>query len=196
MSLLNFCKNDKGQLFFGKLLIPVIYIAVVYYLPLAKSTFMFGKLSEEDLETLLQLQLVGRLGCHSKGTTYIVPISYAYDGNYLYARSFEGMKVDIMRKNPKVCFQVDDTKDLANWQSAILWGEFEELTGEPERSEALRMLTERKLPIVSSETMHLTSQWPFQEEDISKIPGVIFRIRITEKSGRFEKLTEKNFFAS
>jgi len=157
---------------------------------------MFGKLSDEDLETLLQLQLVGRLGCHHKGTTYIVPISYAYDGEYLYARSFEGMKVDMMRKNPTVCFQVDDTKDLSNWQSAVIWGEFEELTGEPERGNALKILTERKLPIVSSETMHLTSQWPFQDTDVSKIPGVVFRIKITEKSGRFEKLTEKNFFAS
>ncbi|MCO5236693.1 MAG: pyridoxamine 5'-phosphate oxidase family protein [Chitinophagaceae bacterium] len=157
---------------------------------------MFGKLSDEDLETLLHLQLVGRLGCYYKGTTYIVPISYAYDGAYLYARSFEGMKVDMMRKNPKVCFQVDDTKDLSNWQSAVLWGEFEELTGEAERALALKTLTERKLPIISSETMHLTSQWPFQDDDISKIPGIVFRIKITEKSGRFEKLTEKNFFAS
>ncbi|MCO5241220.1 MAG: pyridoxamine 5'-phosphate oxidase family protein [Chitinophagaceae bacterium] len=157
---------------------------------------MLGKLNEENIEELIQQQVVGRIGCHSKGVTYVVPISYAYDGKYIYAHTAEGMKVDFMRKNPSVCFQVDDTKDLSNWQSAVLWGEFEELTDDPERTEALRKLTERKLPFISSETMHLTSQWPFGEEDLSKITGVVFRIRIGEKTGRFEKSTEKHFFAS
>lgn len=157
---------------------------------------MFGKLTEEDIEVLVKHQLVGRIGCHSKGVTYIVPISYAYDGKYVYAHTFEGMKVDFMRKNPNICFQVDDTKDLSNWQSAILWGEFEELTNEPDRTQALRKLTDRKLPFITSETMHLTSQWPFQDSDLSKISGIVFRILIKEKSGRFEKKTEKHFFAS
>src|SRR5690606_16209254 len=119
-----------------------------------------------------------------------------YDGTYIYGHTFEGMKIDMMRKNPKVCFQADDTRDLSNWQSVVVWGEFEELLHEPERSRALQKLTERKLPLISSETMHLTSQWPFKDEDVSQISGIVFRIRITEKTGRFEKSTEKHFFAS
>lgn len=157
---------------------------------------MLGKLNTDDVETLVKQQLVGRIGCHAKDVTYVVPISYAYDGAYIYGHTFEGMKVDMMRKNPKVCFQVDDTTDLANWQSAVLWGEFEELAEGPDRMLALHKLTERRLPLISSETMHLTSQWPFRDEDVSKISGIVFRIRITEKTGRFEKSTEKHFFAS
>ena len=156
---------------------------------------MFGILSAEDTEILLQQQLIGRIGCHAKDVTYVVPISYAYDGTYIYGHTFEGMKVEMMRKNPKICFQADDTRDLSNWQSVVAWGEFEELR-EPERTQALEKLTERKLPLISSETMHLTSQWPFNNEDVSEISGVVFRIRITEKTGRFEKSTEKHFFAS
>lgn len=157
---------------------------------------MLGKLNPDDVETLVKQQLVGRIGCHAKDVTYVVPISYAYDGAYIYGHTLEGMKVDMMRKNPKVCFQVDDTTDLANWQSAVLWGEFEELAEGPERMLALHKLTERRLPLISSETMHLTSQWPFRDEDVSKISGIVFRIRVTEKTGRFEKSTEKHFFAS
>ena len=157
---------------------------------------MIGKLNPDDVETLVKQQLVGRIGCHAKDVTYVVPISYAYDGAYIYGHTLEGMKVDMMRKNPKVCFQVDDTTDLANWQSAVLWGEFEELAEGPERILALHKLTERRLPLISSETMHLTSQWPFRDEDVSKISGIVFRIRVTEKTGRFEKSTEKHFFAS
>ena len=157
---------------------------------------MIGKLNPDDVETLVKQQLVGRIGCHAKDVTYVVPISFAYDGAYIYGHTFEGMKVDMMRKNPKVCFQVDDTTDLANWQSAVLWGEFEELAEGPERILALHKLTERRLPLISSETMHLTSQWPFRDEDVSKISGIVFRICVTEKTGRFEKSTEKHFFAS
>lgn len=158
---------------------------------------MFGKLNADEIEAVLGQQHVGRIGCHADGLTYVVPISYAYDGSYIYAHtSSEGMKIDMMRKNARVCFQTDNLSDLSNWQSVILWGEFEELTGESGRTEALQKLIKRKLPLISSKTMHLTSQWPFNDEDVSKIPGVVFRIRVTEKTGRFEKSTEKHFFAS
>ena len=80
-----------------------------------------------EIEQLLQQQLVGRIGCHVDGLTYVVPVSYAYEGNYIYCHALEGMKINMMRKNPDVCFEVDNTKNLANWQSVIAWGSFEEL---------------------------------------------------------------------
>jgi nitroimidazol reductase NimA-like FMN-containing flavoprotein (pyridoxamine 5'-phosphate oxidase superfamily) len=147
---------------------------------------MLGKLKENQIEDLLKYQVVGRLGCHSDGMTYIVPISYAYDGEYIYGRTTEGMKTSMMRKNPNVCFEVDEMKDMANWKSVIAWGEFEELENEEQRNKALKILMDRELPLVSSETTHLSSHWPFPEKDISTISGVVYRIRLTEKTGRFE----------
>ena len=141
--------------------------------------------------------MVGRLGCHADGITYVLPVSYAYDGAYVYAHTTEGMKINMMRKNARVCFQTDNLNDLSNWQSVILWGEFEELTGEPEKTEALQKLIERKLPLISSETMHLAERWPFQgTDDLSKISGIVFRIRVTEKTGRFEKAGERRYYAT
>lgn len=157
---------------------------------------MFGKLSHTGIEDLLHQQIVGRIGCHADGVTYVVPISYAYDGVYIYAHTFAGMKIDIMRKNPKLCFQVDNTKNLANWQSAVCWGDFEELSGEDECKEALRHLNARALPIISSETMHVSPVWPFPDESDEKIQGIFFRIFLTEKTGRFEKSGEDYFFAT
>ena len=54
---------------------------------------MFGRLDPEEIDELLHQQIVGRIGCHSDGVTYIVPISYAYDGKYIYAHTLEGMKI-------------------------------------------------------------------------------------------------------
>lgn len=37
-------------------------------------------------------------------------------------------KIEMMRKNPKVCFEVDDIKNIFSWKSVIAWGTFEEIT--------------------------------------------------------------------
>ena len=94
---------------------------------------MFDTLSNEQIIDVVSNNFVGRLGCHADGKTYVVPISYAYNGDYIYARSFEGMKLAMMRKNPNVCFQVDKTESMSDWQSVIIWGTFEELTNKNER---------------------------------------------------------------
>lgn len=156
---------------------------------------MFQKMNTVEIEQLLQQQLVGRIGCHANGLTYVVPVSYAYDGNYVYCHTFEGMKMDMMRKNPEICFEVDNTKNLANWQSVIAWGTFEELPVGNDRRDAIDILGKRELPIVSSQTMHLGSRWPFTSAD-DKIDGIIFRIQLKEKTGRCEKSADGSFFAS
>ena len=157
---------------------------------------MFGKLTSVQIEELLHQQIIGRLGCHANGITYVVPVSYAYDGEYVYVRSLEGMKLGMMRKNPEVCFEVDNTRNLSNWQSVVAWGLFQELPIGKEREHAVRYLEERKLPVLSSETMHLSPQWPFPAENESEVQGIIFRIRLMQKSGRYEKRDDATFFAS
>ena len=157
---------------------------------------MFGTLNSTEIEDLINHQFTGRIGCHAEGTTYVVPISYAYDGESVYGHTFEGMKVKMMRTNPSVCFQVDDMHNMANWQSVIAWGEFEELPQGAERNHAIKILSERILPLVHSETMHLTAQWPFFPNNMEDVQGIIFRIRLVKKTGRFEKTGAASFFAT
>lgn len=88
---------------------------------------MLGELDGLQIEDLLMSLPVGRIGCHAEGITYIVPINYVYENDTIYAHSKKGMKMDIMRKNPDVCFQVDAIDDLLNWESVIAWGKFEEI---------------------------------------------------------------------
>jgi nitroimidazol reductase NimA-like FMN-containing flavoprotein (pyridoxamine 5'-phosphate oxidase superfamily) len=150
---------------------------------------MFGSLQQQEIEEVLTRQYVGRLGCSANGRTYILPISYGFDGNYLYFHAArDGDKIQMMRENPEVCFQTDTTENMASWKSVICWGTFEELTDETERTEALKVLLSRELPIIASQTVKLTPNWPFQPEDFNEIKGIVFRIRITEKTGRFENI--------
>ncbi|HEX5026461.1 MAG TPA: pyridoxamine 5'-phosphate oxidase family protein, partial [Agriterribacter sp.] len=125
---------------------------------------MIGNLNSNEIEELLKVQLVGRLGCHADNLTYVVPVSYAYDGVYVYSHTYEGLKMDLIRKNPQVCFQVDDMNNMANWKSVIAWGTVEELTDADDRNEAFKKLSARVLPFMSSETTHLSPIWPFSSD--------------------------------
>jgi nitroimidazol reductase NimA-like FMN-containing flavoprotein (pyridoxamine 5'-phosphate oxidase superfamily) len=148
---------------------------------------MLGKLTMPEIERLLTKEVLGRIGCSDGIMVYVVPISYAYDGEYIYCHTHEGLKIDIMRKNPAVCFEVDHLQDMANWQSVIAHGRFEELKAPQLRIDALQRLHGRVLPLVSSETTHLSHDWPFAPAELDKIEGVTFRIRLEEKTGRYEK---------
>ena len=41
---------------------------------------MLGHLNQEPIEQVLRSEVIGRLGCHASGRTYVVRVTYAYDG--------------------------------------------------------------------------------------------------------------------
>lgn len=147
---------------------------------------MLGSLQPQQLEEVLRTQFVGRIACQADGEPYIVPISYAYDGSYIYCHTYEGKKLRLMRTNPRVCFEVGDLKDMANWRSVVIQGIYQELNEKDERARAMEILLSRYLPVISSVTTHLGEHWPFHPADTEQIKGVVFRIAIKEKTGRFE----------
>jgi nitroimidazol reductase NimA-like FMN-containing flavoprotein (pyridoxamine 5'-phosphate oxidase superfamily) len=157
---------------------------------------MFGTLNDTQIEDLLKRQLLGRLGCHVNGLTYVVPLSYAYKDGYLYCHTQEGLKISMLRKNKQLCFQVDDAKDLSNWQSVICWGEFEELTEEDAKREALTLLNKRNFPVATTQKMRINQEWPFRDNTTEKLKGIFFRIKIEDRTGRYEKADESIHFAS
>lgn len=140
---------------------------------------MLGTLAEDEIDSLLQQELIGRLGLHDGGRTYVVPIGYVYDGTSLYSHTYDGEKLRMLRANPNICFEVDHITKLALWRSAIVWGTFEELSGDLATG-AMNMLAVR----LRSETPGETAG-PVGPR--GKERGVAFRIRVTEKTGRFEQ---------
>ncbi|MDX1762330.1 MAG: pyridoxamine 5'-phosphate oxidase family protein, partial [Christiangramia sp.] len=94
---------------------------------------MLGELKNNQIEYLLYCHVVGRIGCYSDNEVYVVPITYAYEDGYIYGHTREGKKIDMMRKNPNVCFEVDVVDNMSNWRSVISWGKFEELKDPKDR---------------------------------------------------------------
>jgi hypothetical protein len=148
---------------------------------------MLGELRPSEIEEVLKSETVARLGCHADGRTYVVPITYAYDGKSMFGHSAEGRKIWMMRANRHVCIEVDRMDDPANWRCVIAWGQFEELKGEAADA-ALGLLVERFRPLLTSTTAspHGTAA-DGANKDLPRKKAVIYRIQLTEKTGRYER---------
>lgn len=134
-----------------------------------------AELTPAEIDGLLHEQLVGRIGCHADGHTYVVPVIYAYDGEAVYVASTAGRKVRMMRERPHVCFEVDEYAGRGSWRSVILQGIYEELEGE-DAARALRLLAARFPPPADGE--------PVRRRAESGGEVVCFRIRLVEATGR------------
>lgn len=144
---------------------------------------MLGTLDRNQIDRVLHAGVVGRIGVHARDRIYVVPVSYVYDGDAIYGHSADGLKVRMMRTNPDVCFEVDDIDDMANWRSVIAWGTYEELKGEVAVA-AMNLLTSRLAPLTSSETVGPAGRG---KGHAGNGVEVAYRIRLTERTGRFEK---------
>lgn len=148
---------------------------------------MVRTLADPEIWDLVETGSFGHLGCHADGETYVVPISYARDGDRLVGMTSAGRKIEMMRRNPNVCVQVDEVRSLTQWRSAILWGTFEELSGN-ERNEAVgRLIDKYGLEIDDTE-------WGFRggrdvtppRVDKRPEPMIAYAIRVHKLSGRAE----------
>ncbi len=73
---------------------------------------MIGSLHPEEVEAVPHRHHVGRLACLADGRPYVVPITYAYADGAIYGNTIHGRKVDAMRPQPNVCFEVDERWDV------------------------------------------------------------------------------------
>ncbi|MBZ9728644.1 pyridoxamine 5'-phosphate oxidase family protein [Salegentibacter sp. JZCK2] len=143
-------------------------------------------MTSNDNIQLLAENYIGRPGYISKGKPEIIPITYYYDPkeNSILSYSGQGSKIEAMRKNPLVTFQVDEITTLENWKSVLLYGKFEELNGIDTKymlhlfSEGVKKTLKNKGKSCPDSIQNFSSK-----TENSDTP-IIFRIHIDEISGR------------
>ena len=148
---------------------------------------MLGELNEAQIEDLLKKQITGRIGSTDGILPYIVPINYVYNGKAIISHSAPGKKIDMMRKNPRVCFQVDDIKSIFNWKSVVAWGRFEEITDMAEKEQAMMLLNKSIMPLIEKPADHPSHGIAEDEEDVgTRLELILYKIVLVTKTGRFE----------
>jgi hypothetical protein len=81
-------------------------------------------MTSEEIAQFLACARVGRLGIMLDNGPYVVPVGFGFaDGNVFFHTCSKGLKMDGIRKNPNVCFEVDEAlSDGTMFKSVILFG--------------------------------------------------------------------------
>ena len=113
--------------------------------------------NQSDLESILQKAQVCRLGLLDGNVPYIVPVHYGYKKGQIYIHAAkEGKKINLLKKNPKVCFEVELDHKIRNtgipckwsttYKSIIGYGKASLLTDIEEKKLALGILIDHYAP--------------------------------------------------
>ena len=139
-----------------------------------------------EIENVLQSQSICRLACNDNKFPYVIPISYFYDGKYIYCQSQPGKKIELMKKNPNVTILVDIIGSMRNYKSVIINGEYQELNG-IEADAARKLLFEQIFSLMTTTRIHyFEHQESGKIDDTERIKVNMFRIKILSSSGRKE----------
>jgi nitroimidazol reductase NimA-like FMN-containing flavoprotein (pyridoxamine 5'-phosphate oxidase superfamily) len=135
------------------------------------------------IEAVIRKSLVCRLGLSEGDTPYVVPVCFGYQDGTIYVHgSLKGKKVDMLRKNPNVCFEFDINAKIVeaesacdwsiNYQSVIGFGKASLVTDPDEKRKALEVIMRQ----YSDKAFH------FPENKLT-VTGLI-RIEITSMTGK------------
>jgi hypothetical protein len=137
----------------------------------------------QPIDAIIHKASVCRIALCDGDVPYIVPMCFGYDGTSLFLHSAtEGRKIDMLRKNPRVCFEFDaDCEVLASekpcsfsmrYRSVIGTGRASFVEGPEERHRALKLI------------MGQYSDRAFGRIDDTGKRFVIFRVEIDEITGK------------
>lgn len=135
------------------------------------------------IEAIIKKALICRIGLSDDEKPYIVPLSFGYKDKMLYFHSAaKGKKIDIMRKNPRVCFEIDinskiiKAEDACKWsmryQSVIGYGKAVLLQNADEKRKALKIIMSQ----YSDRPHH------FIEKKVQK--AAVIKVAIEDMTGR------------
>lgn len=81
------------------------------------------KITREDIiREILDDAKVCRLALSVDNVPYIVPVNYAYQNNCIYIHSaLEGKKIEYLKKNNLVCFEIEDESTVIPGEKACDW---------------------------------------------------------------------------
>jgi nitroimidazol reductase NimA-like FMN-containing flavoprotein (pyridoxamine 5'-phosphate oxidase superfamily) len=117
---------------------------------------MSVEMTSEEIEQFLFCARVGRLGIIVNDKPYVVPVGFGYsDGKVFFHTCAKGLKMKVLKKNPIVCFEVDEAlSDVTMFKSAIILGTAEIINEEKKMIPYLQKLINKyRVPLSFDEYM-------------------------------------------
>lgn len=137
----------------------------------------------EMIDAIIRKALVCRLAFSDDGTPYVVPMNFGYrDGVLYFHGSPRGRKIDIIRRNPSVCFEIDIDHEIVSSDAPCRWSmKYRSVIGSGTAS--LVESTEEKREALAVIGEHYTrSSFEVPEENVRR--AAVIRVVIDTVSGR------------
>ena len=78
--------------------------------------------SRQEMDSIIRRSKICRLGFVDGQEPYIVPMNFGYDGQVFYFHcAQEGRKLEIMRRNSRVCFEFDILEQIVEGPAGCTW---------------------------------------------------------------------------
>jgi uncharacterized protein len=139
--------------------------------------------SREVIDQIIRSAGVCHLGLCQGDRPYVVPLSFGYDGTSVYFHTAdEGMKIDYMTANPRVCFEMEQDVHVIRDEQACKWGQaFSSVIG----FGTVHEITDQsgRLAAMQQVMLHYSGkEWEFDAETFAKIRQ--WRIEIESVTGK------------
>lgn len=141
------------------------------------------KMTTDEINQFLFCARVGRIGIALEDGPYIVPVGYGYEDEKIFFHScFSGLKMEGLKKNPNVCFQVDESlSDTSMYKSVIIKGVAKVIENEDEMIPYLQALINKyRVPVSFDE--YISRPGRSREKEMAAIRIIV--VSPTEISGR------------
>jgi len=107
-----------------------------------------------EIEGIIKRAGICRLGLVDGDEPYIIPLNFGYENRALYFHwALKGRKLELIRKNSKVCFEIDTDVEIVNvetpchsvvkYRSVIGVGRAYILEDDEEKSHGLNLITKQ-----------------------------------------------------
>jgi nitroimidazol reductase NimA-like FMN-containing flavoprotein (pyridoxamine 5'-phosphate oxidase superfamily) len=125
-----------------------------------------------------------RLGLNDDPYPYIVPLNYVYDSGFIYFHSaMEGRKIELLKRNKHICFEVDKEIGIRKSVKPCDWGaQYESVFGTGMAELIMDNDEKRKILGKLMRKYSGSSQWTFSPEVVEKT--ALVRIIIDTISGK------------
>ena len=108
----------------------------------------------DDIEKVIKSANVCRIGLVDGDEPYVVPICFGYERGALYFHgALEGRKTELIKKNNKVCFEIDTDVEVVASENPCKWAvKYRSLVGtgrafilksDEEKTRALRLIMKK-----------------------------------------------------
>jgi uncharacterized protein len=136
-----------------------------------------------ELENIIRAGRVCRLALAAEPAPYIVPLNYGYREGVLYFHSApEGRKIELMRRNPSVGFEISLDLGVVEGEQACNWStRYRSVLGHG-RIEFIEGLEQKRRALEVIMSQYAAGEFTFPETFVGRT--LIYRLVIEEMSGK------------